>query len=170
MNGARSLLFVPTTSERKVQRAFESQAQGVILDLEDSVAASQKSVARGALRVILSVARPLPVYVRVNATSTAHCYQDLLACTLAGVACIVLPKVESTDELKTADWVMSQLEAQRNLPLRSVALMAIIETAKGLTAVDAIAAASPRLRRLVFGAVDLASAMTSAIAASCPST
>ena len=159
MNGARSLLFVPATSERKVERAFESRAEGVILDLEDSVAASQKSVARRALSTILSFARPLPAYVRVNATSTSHCFQDLLAVTIAEVVCIVVPKVESADELKTVDWVMTQLEAERNLPLRSVALMAIIETAKGLTAVDAIAAATPRLRRLVFGAVDLASDM-----------
>ena len=159
MNGARSLLFVPVTSERKVERAFESNAEGVILDLEDSVAVSQKSVARRALSTILSSVRPLPAYVRVNATSTPHCFQDLLAVTIAAVAGVIVPKVESADEIKTVDWVMTQLEAERNLPPRSVALMAIIETAKGLTAVDAIAAASPRLRRLVFGAVDLASDM-----------
>lgn len=94
-----------------------------------------------------------------NSPSTPHCYQDLLAVTIAEVAGIVLPKVESADELKTVDWVMTQLEAERNLPPRSVPLMAIIETAKGLAAVDAIAAASPRLRRLVFGAVDLANDM-----------
>lgn len=159
MNGARSLLFVPATSERKIERAFESKADGVILDLEDSVAVSQKQNARRALAAILSSSRPLPAYVRVNATSTPHCFQDLLAVTIAGVAGIVVPKVESADEVKTVDWVITQREMERNLPPRSIPMMAIIETAKGLVAVDAIAAASPRLRRLVFGAVDLASDM-----------
>ncbi len=159
MNGARSLLFVPLTSERKIERAFEAKADGVILDLEDSVAVSQKPLARRALPGILSSPRPLPVYVRVNATSTPHCFQDLLAVTIAQVAGIIVPKIESADELKTVDWVMSQLEAERDLQPRSVPVMAIIETARGLAAVDAIAAASPRLRRLVYGAVDLANDM-----------
>ena len=160
MNGARSLLFVPLTGgERKVERAFASTAGGVILDLEDSVAVSQKAAARTILGGLLSSPRPLPVHVRINATGTPFCLADLGAVVAAGVAGVVLPKVESVDEVKAVDWVMSQLEGERGLPPRGIGLMAIVETARGLVAVDAIAAASPRLRRLVFGAVDLASDM-----------
>lgn len=160
MNGARSLLFVPATSERKIGRAFASAADGVIVDLEDAVAIAEKPAARRALGAILSVPRQLPVYVRVNATREPFCFQDMLAATVAGVAGIVLPKAESADEMKTIDWLMMQLETERGLPPRSCPVMPIIETARGLGAVDAIAGATPRIRRLAFGAVDLALDMT----------
>ncbi|HTO51295.1 MAG TPA: CoA ester lyase [Burkholderiales bacterium] len=159
MNGARSLLFVPATSERKIERAFASAADGVILDLEDAVAVSEKPAARRALGVIISVPRRLPIYVRVNATSTPFCFQDLLAVTVAGVAGVVLPKAESADEMKTIDWLMTQLEAERGLAPGGCPLMPIVETARGLASVDAIAAATPRIGRLLFGAVDLAADM-----------
>ena len=152
MNGARyarSLLFVPATSERKIDRAFASAADGVIVDLEDAVAVSEKPAARRALGALLSVPRRLPVYVRVNATSTPFCLQDMLAVTVAGVAGVVLPKAESADEMKTIDWLMLQLETERGLPPRGCPVMPIIETARGLASVDAIAAATPRIKRLL---------------------
>lgn len=160
MNGARSLLFVPATSEKKIDRAFASAADGVIVDLEDAVAVSEKPAARRALGAILSIPRRLPVYVRVNATSTPFCFQDLLAVTVAGIAGVVLPKAESAHEMKTIDWLLLQLENERGLAARSCPVMPIIETARGLGSVDAIAAATPRIKRLLFGAVDLAADMT----------
>jgi citrate lyase subunit beta/citryl-CoA lyase len=157
MNDARSLLFVPATSERKIDRAFASNADGVIIDLEDAVAVSQKAAARTMLASILAAPRTCPAYVRVNAASTPYCFHDLMTVPLAAVTAIVVPKVESAADVQTLDWVLCQLERERDLPLRSIGLLAIIETAKGLTAIDAIAGASPRLRRLALGAVDLAS-------------
>lgn len=159
MHAARSLLFVPATSEKKVDRAFASAADGVIVDLEDAVALAEKPAARRALGALLTRARRLPVYVRVNATGTPFCFQDILAVTAAGVAGVVLPKAESADEMKTIDWLMTQLEHERGLVPRGIPLMPIIETARGLSAVDAIAAATPRIRWLCFGAVDLAADM-----------
>jgi citrate lyase subunit beta/citryl-CoA lyase len=159
MKAARSLLFVPATSERKIDRAFASAADGVIIDLEDAVAVAEKPAARRALGAILSIPRRLPVYVRVNATSTPFCFQDILAVTVAGIAGVVLPKAESADEMKTIDWLMTQLENERGLAARSCPVMPIIETARGLTSVDAIATATPRIKRLLFGAVDLAADM-----------
>ena len=156
MSNARSLLFVPATSERKIDKAYGGTADGVIVDLEDSVAVAEKPAARQVLQGIVGVARPRPTWVRINATSTPHCYPDLLAVCIAGVAGIVLPKVESGEEVRMVDWILSQLEAQRKLPPRGILIMGIVETARGLRSVDDIAASSPRLRRLMFGAVDLA--------------
>ena len=76
-----------------------------------------------------------------------------------GIAGIILPKVESAGEIRTIDWLMSQIETDGGMPERSVGLMGIIETARGLVGVDEIAAASARLSRLMFGAVDLAADM-----------
>ena len=60
MSNARSLLFVPATSERKIDKAYGGTADGVILDLEDSVAVAEKPAARQALPGIVGVARPRP--------------------------------------------------------------------------------------------------------------
>ena len=163
MNGARSLLFVPATSQSKIDRAFTSGADGVIVDLEDAVAESQKGAAREALAGIFAAPRTSAAYVRVNAVSTPHCLRDLEAVPLAAMTGIVVPKVESAEALVTVDWVLSQLETERGLPLRGVGLMALIETAKGLSELSRIAASTPRLRRLVFGAVDFASDLMTAV-------
>lgn len=159
MKVARSYLFVPATSDRKIDKAFAGQADAVIVDLEDSVAVSEKPAARGLLATIVSVPRALPCWVRINALSTVFCHQDVVAATIPGIAGIILPKVESPGDVVTVDWLMSQIEAERGLPDRSVGLMGIVETARGLVHVDAIAQASPRLTRLLYGAVDLASDM-----------
>jgi len=158
---ARSLLFVPATSERKIDRAFATTADGVIVDLEDAVAVTQKDAGRAVLASILSTQRAVAAYVRVNATSTPYCFDDLLAVPLRNIAGIVVPKVESAAEVQTLDWMLIQLERRCGLPTRAVSLVAIIETARGLTAVDAIASASPRLRRLAFGAIDMSTDLMS---------
>ena len=71
MIAARSLLFVPATSERKIDKAYAGTADGVIVDLEDAVANSEKAAARQALGSIVAVARPCPTWVRINASSTS---------------------------------------------------------------------------------------------------
>ena len=156
MISARSLLFVPATSDRKIDKAYSSGADGVILDLEDAVALSEKPAARAALAAIVAQPRLSPTWVRVNASTTPHCYADILAVCVPGIFGVVLPKAESAEEIRMIDWVMTQLEMARELPQGGITLMAIVETARGLEAVSAIAKSSPRLRRLVFGAVDLA--------------
>lgn len=157
MNAPRSLLFVPATSERKVEKAFAGDAEGVILDLEDAIAVTQKAAARDSLAATLAAVRGRkPAYVRVNAVSTAYCFRDLMALPLRDLAGILLPKVESAQEAWAVDWTLAQLEAEQGVASRSVPVIAMIETARGLTRIDAIAAATPRVTRLAWGAVDFA--------------
>jgi citrate lyase subunit beta / citryl-CoA lyase len=152
----RSLLFTPANGGRKVEKAFASAADGVILDLEDSVAISEKPAARELAVQALRGKRPLPAFVRVNALSTPFCFDDLLAVAPGAPDAIVLPKVEAASDILTADWVLSQIETRHGLKPGSIGLAPILETARGLAFADVIAAASPRVRRLMFGAVDLA--------------
>ena len=152
----RSFLFCPATSERKISKAFDSAADAVIIDLEDAVAINEKATARLSLRDILAAPRSKPAYVRVNALTTPFCYEDLKQVAIAARDGIVFPKVEAAADLKTVDWVLTQLEAENDCPPGSIQLIPIIETAAGLAAVDQIAKAVPRVRRLAFGAVDLA--------------
>lgn len=152
----RTMLFTPVNHARHVEKALGGPADAVILDLEDAVASEEKPAARALvpdLLASLTGAHPR-VFVRVNALTTAFAYADLMAAVRAGLAGIVLPKVESSQQVVTADWLMSQLEVERGLLPGSVELLPIIETAAGLTRLDEIATASRRVRRLSFGAGD----------------
>jgi citrate lyase subunit beta / citryl-CoA lyase len=154
----RSLLFAPANHARHAAKALAGTADGAILDLEDAVEVGQKPLARAALPELLANRDPdatwARVFVRVNDLSTEHAYQDLLAVARPEVHGVVLPKCESAQDVRTADWLLLQLERERGLPPRSVRLMPIVETAAGLTRVHEIAAASPRIDRLNFGAGD----------------
>jgi citrate lyase subunit beta/citryl-CoA lyase len=159
----RSMLYAPANHPRHASGALAGAADAAILDLEDAVAADQKQAARDAIEQLLRD-RPAParptgrpaVFVRINALSTPHAYQDLLAAVLPGVQGILLPKVESPGELAIADWMLAQLEIERGLEAGAIQLVPIVETAAGLSRLNAIAAASPRVRRLTFGAADFA--------------
>lgn len=152
----RSLLFVPATSPHMVEKAFASFADAVIVDLEDAVAVAEKPAARQAAGQFLATRRPLPAFLRVNAVSTPFCFDDLAAAAVAAIDGIVLPKAETAAELAMVDWVLAQFETKAGRPPGSLEIVPIVETARGLAAASAIAAASPRIRRLAFGAVDLA--------------
>ena len=155
----RSLLFTPATSPRRVEKAFTTGADGVIVDLEDAVATAEKPAARKHLAELLAHPRDVPAYVRVNALSTPFCFEDLPIAVASAAAGIVLPKVESAEDVAIAGWMLTQLEAAQGKLAGTVELMPIVETARGMAAAHAIAAACKRLgrvRRLFYGAVDFA--------------
>ncbi len=140
-------------------------ADEVILDLEDSVSAGEKGAgAREAVvAAVLAGMRAPTVAVRVNAVDDPHCHRDIVAVVGgAGAALdvIVLPKVDDPSHVTFADHLLSAVEGELGLAPRSIGLEAQIETARGLAAADAIAAACPaRLEALVFGPGDLAASL-----------
>jgi len=152
----RSLLFAPANHARHAEKALSGSADGAILDLEDAVAVAEKPAARAAARQLLEGrAAPSPcAYVRINALSTPFAYDDLHAVVCAGLHGLVVPKVEAPEQLAIVDWLLSQLERERGIPAGSIEIIPIIETAAGLLRAQHIAAASPRLKRLSFGAGD----------------
>jgi citrate lyase subunit beta/citryl-CoA lyase len=155
----RSLLFTPATSPRRVEKAFACGADGVIVDLEDAVAVSEKPQARKQAAELLAHRREVAAYIRVNALSTPFCFEDFPVAVASAAVGIVLPKVESVDDVAIAGWMLTQLEAAHGKPAGSIELMPIVETARGMAAAHAIAAACKRLgrvRRLFYGAVDFA--------------
>lgn len=151
---ARSWLFAPADHARRREKALQCGADAVILDLEDAVAAGAKAGARDAAAGLLDPGGAAAVYVRINGLDTRWCYPDLLAVVRAGLAGIVVPKVERADDLRILDWVIGQLESERELVPGSIRLVGLVETAAGVEALDAIAAACPRLARLGFGVAD----------------
>jgi citrate lyase subunit beta/citryl-CoA lyase len=155
----RSYLFVPATSERKLDKAFASAADAVIVDLEDAVAVSEKPQARQTIAARLQAPAARPAFVRVNALSTPFGFDDIEAVVSPNLVGIILPKAESARDIEIADWTLTQIERRRGVPEGATRIVPIIETARGLDQATAIAAASPRLASIAFGFVDLASDM-----------
>ena len=137
-------------------------ADEVILDLEDSVAVGRKDAgARDAVAAALAGGLAAGTRaVRVNAVDTPHHHRDVVAVVEAAGAhldVIVLPKVDDPSHVTFADHLLTALEAELGLPAQGIGLEAQIETARGLAAVGAIAAACPaRLEALVVGPGDMA--------------
>lgn len=150
----RSLLFAPGNHARRVEKALTLDADVVILDLEDAVAVSEKLATRPLVAEALQKPRARLGYIRVNAFDTPFCYADVQAVVQPGVDGIMLPKVESAMQVQCIDWLIRQLERERGLKEDSIDLLPIIETGKGVSALKSICAASPRVRRLSFGAGD----------------
>jgi citrate lyase subunit beta/citryl-CoA lyase len=152
----RSFLFSPASNARRVDKALSGEADAVIIDLEDAVAVAEKPAARAALPALLEAPRSKQALVRINALGTEFALPDLLAAVPARPDGIVLPKAESAADILTIDWAIGQIERQAGLRPGSMGLVPIVETAKGVAAAGAIAAASPRTTRIALGSVDLA--------------
>ena len=158
----RTFLFAPGNHGRRVEKALTLGADAVILDLEDAVAIAEKVATRKTVVDVLSAPRRCKGYIRVNAIGTRWCMGDLMAVVRPGVDGIVLPKVESAADLRTIDWMITNLERERGLPMGGIDLMPIIETAAGFSRLDRILAARSlkdypgpwRVKRISFGAGD----------------
>ncbi|MSO99500.1 MAG: CoA ester lyase [Acetobacteraceae bacterium] len=150
----RSFLFAPGNHARRVEKALTIPADAVILDLEDAVAISEKPATRDLVVNAFRRPRHGKLYVRVNAYSTEWCYADLVAVARPGLDGIILPKVETADQLRSVGWVLSNLERDRGLPDGVIDLVPIIETALGMRDIGTIAASGSRAKRLAFGAGD----------------
>jgi citrate lyase subunit beta / citryl-CoA lyase len=154
MSVFRSFLFAPGNHPRRVEKAMSLDADAVILDLEDACPVAEKVATREVVVAACQQPRPGLAYIRVNATTTEWGYGDLVAIVRKGVDGIVLPKLETVDELRAAEWVIANIERERGFSAGAIDLIPIIETAKGLTNLNAIASASTRIRRIAFGAGD----------------
>jgi citrate lyase subunit beta/citryl-CoA lyase len=150
----RSLLFAPGNHARRVEKALGLPADGVILDLEDAVATSEKIATRPVVTEAFQKPRAGKLYVRVNALTTAWCYGDIVAIVHSGLDGIILPKVEHAHELRTADWLIGNLERERGLPPGGIDLIPIIETALGISNLSRICRSGTRVKCLAFGAGD----------------
>jgi citrate lyase subunit beta/citryl-CoA lyase len=151
----RNLLFAPGDSARKADKALVSDADGVILDLEDSVAPPGKDAARALVAALLpSVSRP-GVVVRVNPRGTPWYLADLAAVVPHRPAAVLLPKCTGPDDLLALDHHLEVLEAAHGLPAGHVGVLALVtETAASLARID-YRGAPARLLALCFGAEDL---------------
>jgi citrate lyase subunit beta/citryl-CoA lyase len=151
----RSFLFVPGNRIDRIEKAFASPADAVIIDLEDAVTLSQKEAVRDQVGTFLKTASRKNLFVRVNAAETSFFDQDIENVTAAALDGIVVPKVERPEMLQEVDRKLTDLERRRSIPERRIRLVPMIETGLGLSRAREIGASTPRVIAIAFGAGDL---------------
>ncbi|MBO0679624.1 CoA ester lyase [Mycolicibacterium sp. S2-37] len=160
----RTCLSVPGSSAKMIDKAKGLAADEVFLDLEDAVAPEAKGEARTRVAEALAEdgwAGQLRG-VRVNGWTTPWTYADVIevvATAGAQLDIVVLPKVTDVSHIHALDLLLTQLETTHDLPVGRIGIEAQIETASGLSNVDAIAA-GPRVQALVLGPADLMASLT----------
>ena len=160
----RSIISVPANREKMVNKAFNLDADVIMLDLEDSVPVNEKEEAR---RRAVSTFREqdwkgkVRSY-RINAMDTPFAYRDIIDIVEeAGeyIDTIVVPKVNDPAEIKAIDYLLTQIELRLDFK-RPIGLEPSIETALGMLRAGEIALSSPRVETLVFGVADYSASMT----------
>jgi citrate lyase subunit beta/citryl-CoA lyase len=151
----RSLVFVPGNNPRFLEKAKSLPADIVCFDLEDSVPDKEKKKARTLIKNILKQRKEYSpdVFVRTNSPESGKIVADLKEIIQKGIDGIVIPKVNSANELKKIEKIISSLEKKRRI--KGIRLMPSIESALGVVNCYEIASSSKRIDALVFGIFDL---------------
>ena len=149
----RSVLYMPGSNARALEKARTLPADGLILDLEDAVAPDAKEVARK--QVCEAVAAGgfgmRELIIRVNALSTKWGYEDVAMASKSGADALLLPKVESADAIRHMEAIM-----RANGAPESMTIWAMMETPRSILESQRIAESTPRMECLVMGTSDLA--------------
>jgi citrate lyase subunit beta/citryl-CoA lyase len=148
----RSLLYMPGSNPRVLEKARALPADGLIFDLEDAVAPEAKESARGIVAAALAEGGygGRELVLRVNAIDTPWGHADLAAAATMPIDAVLLPKVENPDRVALTLSLLGAFGAPKRL-----AVWCMMETPRGILYAREIAAASPRLAALVLGTSDL---------------
>jgi len=149
---ARSFLYVPANRDKFLDKAIGLPADALLLDLEDSVPAAEKAVARAAVREYAPKVPGDRVWVRPNAIDSDDGRADLDAIIgTKGLVGLFAPKVDTRDEVLRWDKLIGDLEKKRGLAPGTTKFVASIESARGVLFAYEIATAAPRSVSLSFG-------------------
>jgi citrate lyase subunit beta / citryl-CoA lyase len=159
---ARSWLFAPGDSERKLEKAAASSADVVLFDLEDAVAPQAKPKARSMVAAFLKAqpeAQRSRLWVRINPLSGRDALEDLAAVLVARPGGIMLPKARGRADVEVLDHYLSALEVAAGIAQGSTKVIVLVtETAEGMFSTGTYAGA-PRMVAMTWGAEDLADAI-----------
>jgi citrate lyase subunit beta/citryl-CoA lyase len=155
----RSCLAVPGSSTKMIEKAKGLPTDQVFLDIEDAVAPLAKPEARKNIVAALTEGGwgEKVRTVRVNDWTTQWTYRDVVEVVEgagADLDCIMLPKVQSAEQVVALDLLLTQIETTMGFEVGRIGIEAQIENARGLVEVDAIAQASPRVETIIFGPAD----------------
>ena len=161
----RSELAVPGSSPQMFEKALNSKADYIFLDLEDAVSPNDKVSARqnviSGLKKINWKDRGKTISVRINSLDTHYMYHDVIdVIEQAGdkVDTILIPKVGTKSDVYMVDCLLTQIENQKKLK-NKIGIECLIETALGMSNIKDIATSSNRLEALHFGVADYAASL-----------
>jgi citrate lyase subunit beta/citryl-CoA lyase len=157
MKPLRTALFAPGNRPDRAEKALGLGADAVIIDLEDAVPIAEKESSRPLVKQVLEKYPGKRMFVRINALTTPYAQDDLKGVLSKNLKGIMLPKVESPDDIFEIDKLLTKLEAAAGLESGVLEVIPICETAKGLEEAYSIASARPQHHRILtfaFGAAD----------------
>jgi len=161
MHSRRALLYMPGDDRRKIEKASALEVDCICMDMEDGTAVSKKAEARA---VISQAMKELDFgrserCIRINSIGSGYEKDDLASALAAQPDAIVVPKIETAEQVR---WVSEQIESyelSNSLKLGSIRLLIGLETAKGILNLREIAEADKRLEAIIFGAEDYAASV-----------
>ena len=159
MRVSRSVLAVPASKWKMIEKGLSSAADLLFLDLEDAVAPKEKAAAReNVIRAIKELDwHGRPTFYRINSLDTPYFYKDVIEVleeTVGALDLVLVPKVEREGDLSTLDTLLTSVELSAGIETGKIKFEAQIETAKGLVNIDDIARATSRLEAFHFGPGD----------------
>ena len=161
MHSRRALLYMPGDDRRKIEKATTLRVDSICMDMEDGVAMNKKAEARA---VIAQAMKDLDFgtserCIRINSVGSGMEKYDLAAALTTNPDAIVVPKIESAEQVK---WVSDHIETHElssNKSIGTVRLLVGVETAKGILNLKEIASADKRLEAIIFGGEDYAASV-----------
>jgi len=153
----RTALFVPGNRPDRIEKAFNAEADVIIIDLEDAVPLSEKEISRSKVREKAAQYADRMMLVRINALGSPFIEGDLEETIVEGVNGIILPKVEKADDIHDINKLLLEVEKKRSLPEGSIHLFPLIESAAAVQHVYDIVSAKTKPERIytvAFGAAD----------------
>lgn len=161
MHSRRALLYMPGDDRRKIEKSATLGVDSVCMDMEDGVAANKKAEARA---VIAQAMKELDFgkterCIRINAIGSGLEKRDLAAALAANPDAIVVPKIESAEQVKWVSEHVETYELSSRLNIGSIRLLIGVETAKGVLNLKEIAEADKRLEAIIFGGEDYAASI-----------
>jgi len=154
----RSLLYIPGNNPGMIQNCAIYGSDGVLLDLEDSISVTEKDAARKLVKHALRTLNfgTVERVVRINGRDTPFFERDLGEIIPARPDAVRIPKIDSPDDVRAADDIITRLEEENGMERGSVRIYAMLETARAIVNASAIASSSPRILGLTIGGQDLA--------------
>ena len=153
----RTALFVPGNRPDRIDKAMNTPADAVIVDLEDAVPPALKTESRPVVREKIGAHNSPRLLVRVNALDTEFAQGDLDELVVEGLGCIIFPKIEKPGHIRKANQLLTDAEAKRGLPTGTISMIALIESALGVENAFQIISEKTnpaRLFTVAFGAAD----------------
>lgn len=156
----RSLMFVPGHNEKLIQSASNSDADVILLDVEDSVLPLEnKQIARDVIikTIEKGTLSKFDVFVRVNEIESGYILKDILQLTVEGIEGFLLSKTNTQNDIIFLDKLLETIELEKGFPIGKFKIIPILETAASIINANEIAKASKRIISMGFGSEDFVS-------------